>query len=234
MVERLLYYERELFLLLNSPHSPQLDTIMLLHSQTVIWAPVLGLMLYLLFMRRAHVKQGLLILMLMVIVIALCDQFASGLCKPFFARLRPTHHPSFFNVVKTVHGYRGGRLGFISSHACISFGFATFVARLFKNKYFTFVVFMWATINAYSRIYLGVHFVSDVVLGAFAGVMIGRLCFSSLCPVARYILRISDVANNQTYLLLNKHADRYMAFGLLATFLVIVLFSQSLLSLLGK
>lgn len=234
MVERLLYYERELFLLLNSPHSPQLDTIMLLHSQTVIWAPVLVLMMYLLFMKRTHVKQGLLILMLMVIVIALCDQFASGLCKPFFARLRPTHHPSFFNVVKTVHGYRGGRLGFISSHACISFGFATFVVRLFKNKYFTFVVFLWATINAYSRIYLGVHFVSDVVLGAFAGVMIGRLCSSSLCPIAHYILRISDVAKNQTYLLLNKHAERYMAFGLLATFLVIILFSQSLLSLLGK
>lgn len=234
MVERLLFYERELFLLLNSPHSPQLDTIMLLHSQTLIWAPLLMLMLYLLFMKRAHVKQGLLVLMLIVIVIALCDQFASGLCKPFFARLRPTHHPSFFNVVETVRDYRGGRLGFISSHACISFGFATFVARIFKNKYFTFVLFLWATINAYSRIYLGVHFVTDVILGAIAGMVIGRLCSKSLCPFAHYIFKLTDVAEHQTHLLLNKHSERYLAFGLQATFLVIVLFSQSLLALLGK
>ncbi len=234
MVERLLFYERELFLLLNKPHSPQLDTIMLLHSQTLIWAPLLMLMLYLLFMKRAHVKQGLLVLMLIVIVIALCDQFASGLCKPLFARLRPTHHPSFFNIVETVHGYRGGRLGFISSHACISFGFATFVARIFKNKYFTFVLFLWATINAYSRIYLGVHFVSDVVLGAVAGMVIGRLCSKSLCPFAHYIFKLTDVAEHQTHLLLNKHSERYLAFGLQATFLIIVLFSQSLLTLLGK
>jgi undecaprenyl-diphosphatase len=72
-----------------------------------------------------------------------------------------------------VRNYRGGLYGFISSHAANTFGLATFTALLFKKHWFTFTIFAFAVINSYSRIYLGVHFISDVVAGALLGIAVG-------------------------------------------------------------
>jgi undecaprenyl-diphosphatase len=69
--------------------------------------------------------------------------------------------------------YRGGLYGFISGHAANAFGFAVFAALLFKNRLFTWTILLFAFINGYSRIYLGVHFISDVVAGALVGALIG-------------------------------------------------------------
>jgi len=80
------------------------------------------------------------------------------------------------NQVKTVFNYRGGNYGFISGHATNTFGFATFCALIFRNKLFTWTIFIFALLISYSRIYLGVHFISDVVAGAIAGTLIA-ICF---------------------------------------------------------
>jgi undecaprenyl-diphosphatase len=114
-----------------------------------------------------------LVVLSVALVVLLCDQIASGFCKPFFHRFRPTHHPDFQEQVKTVFGYRGGKYGFISGHAANSFGFAVFTACLFRNKLFTGTILLFAAINAYSRIYLGVHFLSDIVVGGIVGAVIG-------------------------------------------------------------
>jgi undecaprenyl-diphosphatase len=107
----------------------------------------------------------------------LTDQLSSGFFKPFFHRLRPTHHPLFCNEVDTVLNYRGGLYGFISGHAANSFGFAVFSALLLKNRVYTWTVLIFAFINAYSRIYLGLHFISDVVVGMLVGAIIGYIVY---------------------------------------------------------
>jgi undecaprenyl-diphosphatase len=122
-------------------------------------------------------KEVVFVLLSIVLVITFCDQFSSHFCKPFFARYRPTFHPDFMNQVDTVFNYRSGKYGFISSHAANAFGFATYTAMLFRNKIYGFTVFFWATLTAYTRIYLGVHFISDVVCGAMAGFIFGFLVF---------------------------------------------------------
>jgi len=67
----------------------------------------------------------------------------------------------------------GGVYGFVSGDTSNSFGFAILSTLLFKNRIYSIVVFIWATIMAYSRIYLGVHFVSDIIGGMTAGILIG-------------------------------------------------------------
>ena len=71
--------------------------------------------------------------------------------------------------VKTVFRIPGGLYGFISSHAANAFGFATLMALIMRDKLFGWTIFFWAALTAYTRVYLGVHFISDIVPGAISG-----------------------------------------------------------------
>ncbi len=174
MLEKILPYEKELFFLINGSHTDFTDSIMWLYSGGVIWVPMAILTLFLLVYRQRW-REWLPVLIAIAIMFVLCDQFASTVCKPYFARLRPTHYPGIEEYVRTLYGYAGGRYGFISGHATNAFGFASLTAILFRNRYYSIIIYVWAFIMAYSRVYLGVHFVSDVVAGAIAGILIGYL-----------------------------------------------------------
>ncbi|MDR1814864.1 MAG: phosphatase PAP2 family protein [Tannerella sp.] len=175
MTEHLLEIEREAFLWLNGiGRSPFLDEFMWLFSGKVAWIALAAVFVAALFWRnKSHWREAVLLLFAIVVVITFCDQFASGFCKPFFQRFRPTHHPDFMNDVQTIFGYRGGKYGFISSHAANSFGFAMLTALIFRYKPYTVSIFIWALITSYSRIYLGVHFITDIIPGAIVGLITG-------------------------------------------------------------
>lgn len=176
MVEKILVYERDLFFMLNGSDSPFLDRFMWLYSGKAVWLPLAAFILIVLLYKKKW-RESILILLAIVLVVTFCDQFASHVCKPIFTRFRPTHHPDFMDQVKTVFDYRGGKYGFISSHAANAFGFATFMSLLFRYRLFTWTIFLWAALTAYTRVYLGVHFISDIVPGAIAGVFFGRLVY---------------------------------------------------------
>ena len=176
MVEKILVYERDLFFMLNGSDSPFLDRFMWLYSGKAVWLPLAAFILIVLLYKKKW-RESILILLAIVLVVTFCDQFASHVCKPIFTRFRPTHHPDFMDQVKTVFDYRGGKYGFISSHAAKAFGFATFMSLLFRYRLFTWTIFLWAALTAYTRVYLGVHFISDIVPGAIAGVFFGWLVY---------------------------------------------------------
>jgi len=176
MVEKILAYERDLFFMLNGSDSPFLDRFMWLFSGKAVWLPLAAFILIVLLYKKKW-KESILILLGIVFVVTLCDQFASHVCKPIFTRFRPTHHPDFMDQVKTVFDSRGGRYVFISSHAANAFGFATYMSLLFRYRLFTWTIFLWAALTAYTRVYLGVHFISDIVPGAIAGVFFGWLVY---------------------------------------------------------
>lgn len=169
-------YERETFFLLNGSDWAYLDRFMWLFSGKAVWLPLAAFMLWVLVYKK-NWREWLLILLAITLVITLCDQFASHVCKPLFTRFRPTHHPDFMNEVKTVFGYRGGLYGFMSSHAANAFGFVTFMALLMRNRLLGWTLFAWAVLTAYSRVYLGVHFISDIVPGALIGTFFGWLTY---------------------------------------------------------
>jgi undecaprenyl-diphosphatase len=175
-VENLLSHERQLFFLLNGSDSVFLDNMMWILSKTRVWFLFYSFVALFLFYKTLK-KKAALTLLFFVLTIVLCDQFSSGLLKPFFERLRPTHHPDFKDLVDIVHGHRGGGFSFISGHASNSFGFAVFLSLVFQNRWVTVVSLVWATAISYSRIYLGVHFVSDVVGGIIAGTLIAVIMY---------------------------------------------------------
>ena len=170
MVEKILIYERDAFFALNGSDSAFLDRFMWIFTGKAVWLPLAFLILLVLIYKK-NWRESLLILLAIVLVVTLCDQFASHVCKPVFTRFRPTHHPDFMDQVKTVFGYRGGLYGFISSHAANAFGFATLMALIMRDKLFGWTIFFWAALTAYTRVYLGVHFISDIVPGAISSVI---------------------------------------------------------------
>jgi len=189
LVEKILPYERELFLWLNDHHTPYWDTFMWIYSGKLIWLPfaIAGLVVY---TYKIKWKEALLLMVCATLVGIFCDYFSATAIKPFFERLRPTHHPDFAPFVDIVKGHRGGRYGFISNHASNGFGIVVFMSLLFRYRYLTLTMVLWATITAYSRIYLGVHFISDVVGGAIWGSLIGLFVYYIYLTSRRYILKV--------------------------------------------
>lgn len=170
MIDQLLEYDREIFLYLNGLHTPWLDPIMLFITETLSWLPLHLFLLYLIF--KDHQKKGWLILIGLVITIVLADQVTSTLMKPYFARFRPSHEPSLQSLVHIVNSYKGGKFGFASSHAANTFGAATFLFLLFgKTRKWIVMLFLWAALVTYSRIYLGVHYPGDILVGALVGML---------------------------------------------------------------
>ncbi len=175
-MEQLLDIDRRLLLFLNGLHSPLFDSIMWIVSGTYIWIPFYVLLLYLLI--RKYGKDSIWLLVGVAITILICDQVTTGFMKPYFARFRPSHEPSLDGLLHLVNGYRGGLYGFASSHAANAFGVTIFIWLALKSYYrWIGLIFIGSTLVSYSRIYLGVHYPSDILVGALIGVFTGCIIF---------------------------------------------------------
>lgn len=170
--EGILPYERDLFLSLNEAHTPFWDMFMWIYSSKFVWIPLVLVFIFVITYRIKW-KEAMLIIIASVLIGILCDQLSASVIKPLFERLRPTYHPDFKDYVETVRGYRGGRYGFVSAHAANGFGIVTYTILLFRQKRYLIVSLIWVLVTCYSRIYLGLHFISDVIGGMIVGIFVG-------------------------------------------------------------
>ncbi len=183
-MDTIIEFDKWLLLQLNGSDSLWLDHVMWMFSDTRSWMAV-ALALLVLVIRHGDWRRILLFIACFALAILLADQISSSFFKPVFARFRPTHDPQIGHLVDVVHNYRGGRYGFISSHAANVFAVCVFVSRLVRSRALTISLVVWATLVSYSRIYLGVHYPGDILCGALLGVLVGWLCarlFTALQP----------------------------------------------------
>jgi len=176
MIDHLIELDKQLFLFFNGMHAPWLDPVMEMFSKTIASIPLYAFLLYHIYV--VHKQRTWGILLSIGLLILMTDQSTSGLMKPFFERLRPSHEPTLEGMVHIVNGYSGGKYGFASSHAANTFGVAMFLSCLLKpEKPWISWLFLWAAFVSYTRIYLGVHYPGDIIVGALIGVVFGWLVF---------------------------------------------------------
>lgn len=194
-MHKIIQEDQEAFLFLNNLGDTSFDQFWILISETWIWVPLYAIFLYLLY-KNFQLKGLIFILIFVALGVTVSDQLA-GIFKSGILRLRPCHDPSinhFMRIVKC-----GGQYGFYSSHSSNTFFIATFMSVLLFRKYriLPYILFFWAIIVSYSRIYLGVHFPLDILMGAMMGFLLGGLFATiSLNVINKQRRNETSVVNN--------------------------------------
>lgn len=178
MMNQIIQFDQTFFLFLNQLNHTSIDPIM--HFLSKSYIPGIMILLFMLIYGFKKYQKGvILLLFLSFVTIGIADGVSSRLLKPTVKRLRPCHEPLLKEQVYTggKHCW-GGKYGFVSSHAANTFGVAMFLFLIFKaftTK--TFVLFIWAGLVSYSRIYLAKHYPLDILFGGLLGLVSGYICF---------------------------------------------------------
>lgn len=193
----LLQLDNEILLAVNRLHSPYFDTFMMMVSNKWIWLPMYVALLYMVW-RVFSKRTALLYLLAVVLLVTLSDQLSAALIKPLAERLRPACllnpiHP----LVHIVDGYRGGRFGFPSSHSANCWAVTFFIYFTFRNRYQLGFMSLWSLLVCYSRMYLGVHYLGDLLGGFVLGTLVAAVVYAALKHVwpwhfdlpQRYVLK---------------------------------------------
>ena len=167
--------DQDITLYLNSMYSDGFDTFFWYVSLKYTWFVMGALLITFLFVRRRP-KEALWFLLAVVVMIVCADQLCN-LCKHTVQRFRPCWDEEIKDLVHIVNDDRGGKYGFFSAHSAVFFGLAYMTSRFFRNKYFTATIYVIAVMVAYSRIYLGRHYLGDVLVGAMVGTLFAMLAW---------------------------------------------------------
>lgn len=196
MLEQLLHIDTEILLAINGWHAPWADTLMWIISAKETWIPLYVLLIGLLVWRYRKpaptpvkwlqkVPACMVMILMIILAVGAADFIASGILKDWVARPRPTRVPELEGVLHLVNGYKSGQYGFASSHAANTMACGLLFSMIWRNKIATAGLMLWVALNCYSRMYLGVHYPTDIIGGLLIGVLVA--------VVAYQVLRLSGV-----------------------------------------
>lgn len=173
MIETLLKYDEQLFLFLNNLGTPSWDEFWRIVTEKWSSLPLYALLLFLVF-KKFGLKATLVVIICAAIMITATDQLANLFKYILFKRPRPCREQELELLMRFVAD-GCGRYGYFSAHAASSMAAAVFLGLLLKPFYkaLPFLLLLWASVVAYSRIYLGVHYPLDIITGMFFGACIG-------------------------------------------------------------
>ncbi len=181
MLESLLQLDTNWLVAINGWHAAWADVWMWNISERLTWLPLYLVLVAGIVMR--YKKKSIWILLAFGACVGLADFISSGIIKELVMRPRPSREPALEGILHIVNNYRGGRFGFVSSHAANTIGISLLFCLIWRDWRATVALSLFTALNCYSRMYLGVHYPLDIL----GGLVVGSLVAWGLY----YLLRVS-------------------------------------------
>ena len=184
MLETLQSIDAEILLWINGMHSPMADSAITLLTGRLIWLP-LYIACFILMARRFGWRRSLFFLIAMIAAVAVADWITHDILKHSIARMRPSNPQNPLSAsLHIVNDIRGGKYSFPSSHAVNSFTFIAMMGLLMRRRWIWAALTAWGLLNCYTRLYLGVHYPSDIICGIAVGLAMGTCAYFAMTHLA--------------------------------------------------
>lgn len=181
MFDTLEKWDIELFFAINSRHNAFFDFVFYWLSNGLTWIPVYALLVYFLI-KTNGIKPALIQTAVIIFTVAAADLISVYCFKNVFERYRPSHNLLYGNMVHIVNDHKGGIFGFVSSHAVNFAVWTTMCYSFFKQNIsskWLLLFLILPIVIGFTRIYLGVHYPGDVVVGYLIGLSMAILALAT-------------------------------------------------------
>ena len=174
MFEQLKEWDRELFIYLNGLGIERLDSFWIFITQEENWIPLYLIFIILIFL--AYKKKQVFIVLIGFLCSFLVTFGVTRFIKASVARVRPNNVESLQEVIRILQ--EPTYYSFVSGHTSTSMAITTFMVLILRHRYkWVYIFYLWPILFATSRVYVGVHYPSDLAAGAFVGVIIAIIIY---------------------------------------------------------
>ncbi len=168
--------DRSILEFFNGSNSLFVDGLAVTLTTWTTWIPLYLSLLYIVI-KNNDFRQIILVVSCIVLALVLSDVMADLIVKPLVGRLRPSLDPKIMNSINIVDGLRGSGYSFFSAHASNTFCVAMFFSLLVRSRTFIIAIVLWSIVNCWTRLYLGVHYPSDILVGLIWGAISGGIAY---------------------------------------------------------
>lgn len=176
-MQTLFEIDREILAFFNGSGSLFVDNLAVVLTSGLTWIPLYVSLLYIVIRNNETMRQIMLVIGCVLLCVVMSDGVADFIVKPLVGRFRPSNEPLIKYAVEVVDGVRGTQYGFFSAHASNTFCIAMFFSLLVRKKSFVAVMVLWSLVNCWTRMYLGLHYPSDIAAGLLWGGVVGAVVY---------------------------------------------------------
>ena len=178
--------------LFNGSDNIMLDQMVQILTSGLTWIPLYVMLFFVVMRNNETMGQIALVVGSAIFCVLFADGLVDGIIKQLAERWRPSNDPTFKYMVQVVDDIRLKGYSFCSAHAANTMSLAVFFSLLVRSKLLTITLVIWSFINCWTRLYLGVHYPSDILCGMMIGIIVGFLVYLLYYKI---YLRISPKIN---------------------------------------
>lgn len=183
----------------NGSDNIMLDQMVQILTSGLTWIPLYVMLFFVVIRNNETMGQIALVVGSAIFCVLFADGLVDGIIKQLAERWRPSNDPTFKYMVQVVDDIRLKGYSFCSAHAANTMSLAVFFSLLIRSKMLTITLVTWSLINCWTRLYLGVHYPSDILCGMMIGIIVGILVYLLYYKIYRRISpKINYISNQYT------------------------------------
>ena len=169
--------DKDILLLFNGSDSLFADGVIMALTSGWLWIPLYLSLFYIIVKNNETMTQIMLAVGGAVLCVLVADGVTDGIVKPLVGRLRPCNEPTLKYIIDTVPGLFDKNFSFFSAHAANICALSTFFSLLIRDWRLMIGLGFWSAVSCYTRLYLGMHYPSDILVGILFGLFVGYFSY---------------------------------------------------------